>query len=157
MCDDPRGVQVCEKQCKSCGKTKPMSDFYASSNSSDGAQRCCKKCDNARVRAYRGTAVGADRHIMYARERYRETAARCIKSAAEWVLNNPEKHKAQAAVHNAIRDGRVVRPSLCQECGKDCKPHAHHDDYSRRLDVRWLCASCHRSFHSALTSAVEEG
>jgi hypothetical protein len=25
--------------------------------------------------------------------------------------------------------------------------HAHHEDYTRRLDVAWLCADCHNTVH----------
>ncbi len=44
-------------------------------------------------------------------------------------------------------------------CGK---PHdktkydivAHHQDYDKPLDVNWLCNSCHRLIHSAVTELI---
>lgn len=52
--------------------------------------------------------------------------------------------RAHSAVYRALKSGRLTRPDHCENCGAPCKPHAHHDDYSKPLDVRWLCAKCHR-------------
>lgn len=60
---------------------------------------------------------------------------------------------AWGAVRRAVAAGELVRPSACEECGvepgvgrgKTLK--AHHEDYARPLDVRWLCASCHAVLH----------
>jgi len=43
---------------------------------------------------------------------------------------------------------RVLRkmPHDCEQCGAP-NAHAHHDDYSRPLDVRWLCRTCHGIEH----------
>jgi hypothetical protein len=56
---------------------------------------------------------------------------------------HPKKWAAQRAVHAAVRAGRLVRPATCERCGCSCRPHAHHEDYSRPLDVMWVCRSCH--------------
>lgn len=64
-----------------------------------------------------------------------------------WQLANPLKHKAQRMAFLAARSGRITRPTHCQKCGKECTPHSHHDDYSKPLDVRWLCAKCHGAEH----------
>lgn len=58
----------------------------------------------------------------------------------------PERVAARAAVHHAIRDGKLERQA-CEICGAT-PAHAHHEDYSRALDVRWLCPECHRAEHS---------
>jgi hypothetical protein len=58
------------------------------------------------------------------------------------------KRKAHRAVRDAIRDG-ILRPGPCEVCGSTLDIHAHHDDYSRPLDVIWLCASHHMQLHSS--------
>ncbi|SRR5713101_3413551 len=55
--------------------------------------------------------------------------------------------RAQKTLQRAIRSGRVSRPTHCEECGVDCKPDGHHDNYGEPLAVRWLCRSCHFRFH----------
>jgi hypothetical protein len=67
-----------------------------------------------------------------------------------WVERNPEKRKAMDAVSNAIRTGRLARQG-CEVCGD--RAHAHHDDYSKPLDVRWLCSQHHTDHHRAMKHA----
>lgn len=55
------------------------------------------------------------------------------------------KHAARARVYDAIRRGIFIRPGHCVFCGIQCKPHAHHDDYEKPLEVIWLCLLCHKS------------
>lgn len=97
------------------------------------------------------------------RKRYRDDPER-VKSArraansptglrlrAEWAANSkksePEKWKARNAVNNALRSGKIERKP-CYFCGSDERLQAHHEDYSRPLDVIWLCASCHGKLHA---------
>lgn len=54
---------------------------------------------------------------------------------------DPLKYKARTAVSNALRDGRLRR-SPCR-CGAR-RVQAHHADYSKPLEVEWLCFRCHR-------------
>jgi len=60
-----------------------------------------------------------------------------------------DHHKARRAVRHEVEMGRLVRQP-CEVCGAE-KVHAHHDDYSRPLDVRWLCPSHHREHHAKAT------
>lgn len=44
-----------------------------------------------------------------------------------------------------IRRGRIIR-GPCEVCGS-LNVHAHHDDYSKPLQVRWLCKPHHQLLH----------
>lgn len=55
----------------------------------------------------------------------------------------PEQQIARIATTRAIAAGLLVRPKTCQECGASGRIAAHHPDYSKPLDVEWLCRSCH--------------
>lgn len=57
------------------------------------------------------------------------------------------KDSVRGMVSVAIQRGRLQRQP-CEECGNP-KAEAHHDDYSKPLDVRWLCAVDHRAWHEA--------
>lgn len=60
----------------------------------------------------------------------------------------PERNRARQRVCYAIKTGKLERQP-CEICG-EIKTHAHHDDYSRPLDVRWLCTQHHRELHAGL-------
>ena len=68
-----------------------------------------------------------------------------------WREQHPEKNSAHKAVAYALARGRIERKP-CERCGKHGRVHAHHDDYSRPLDVMWLCPNHHRERHRELAA-----
>src|SRR5580658_5731172 len=47
-----------------------------------------------------------------------------------------------------IKRGTIEPKYACEECGaQDRVIVAHHDDYAKPLDVRWLCRVCHSNWH----------
>lgn len=58
-----------------------------------------------------------------------------------WVKNNPQKRKAQQFVFCALRNG-TLQKQPCAVCGYE-KVEAHHEDYSKPLEVIWLCKKDH--------------
>ena len=64
----------------------------------------------------------------------------------KWRSLTPE-YRARQAVARACKSGKLSRPGLCSECGGACKPHGHHEDYSKPLEVVWLCQGCHIERH----------
>ena len=65
--------------------------------------------------------------------------------AREWHIANPEKRRAHHVVQNAIETGALKRQP-CVKCGAT-PTDAHHEDYTRPLDVEWLCRRCHLNEH----------
>lgn len=88
----------------------------------------------------------------YARNGRNRSAGNSIKMM-EWMIQNPEKAAAHKAVVRALRAGRLWNPRICSNCGAKTRYlDAHHDDYSKVLEVRWLCSSCHRRHHASCRS-----
>ena len=156
MADHQVAAQAALYQCKSCKGHFPPAAFYAYNLSR------CKECVKESVRANRADKL--DYYRSYDRMRYREephrkeNARRCAnseagkaakaKATAMRKADSPQKWVARNAVNNAIRDGKMQRGSACFFCGKGEKLQAHHHDYSKPLDVFWLCAPCHGKLHT---------
>ena len=54
----------------------------------------------------------------------------------------PEKYQARQEVLKALRKGILVKQP-CEVCG-EVKVEAHHEDYSKPLEVNWLCEKHHK-------------
>jgi hypothetical protein len=62
------------------------------------------------------------------------------KATLKWRKNNIRKLKAVRAVYNAFRRGDLKKfPCFCGEK----KVEAHHEDYSKPLEVEWFCKKHH--------------
>lgn len=147
--------------CKKCGEEKPLDDFYKQSYGKGGRDSACKECRKARVRENRREKIEQYQeyerqramlpHRVAMRNRYLATPAgkaAIYRGTQKYRQQNPIKAQAHNRVSKALADGRLKRPPCCEECGdEDHQLHAHHDDYLRQLDVRWLCATCHKAWH----------
>lgn len=131
--------------CKKCNAEN--AEFYKSNPNK------CKPCVRASSRAYR--AANIDRVRTYDRVRHVEGGSRGeasvearLRARTRWLANNKQKRAAHVAVSNAVRDGKLVNPGVCSACKSSHRDvEAHHDDYSLKLDVRWLCVPCHSAHH----------
>ena len=147
--------------CKQCQMEKDATAFYASNKNR------CKECIKASVRANRldkidyyrafDRARSSQPHRVAARKEYQRTPAFAESHEAavkRWEARHPERKKASTAVHNAIRDGKLIPWPVCavpECCGK---PQGHHPDYSRPLDVVWLCDAHHKAAHALIRQAA---
>lgn len=132
---------VVMKVCFKCGETQPLCEFYKHPQMADGHLGKCKTCAKKDVQLnYRSNFK---HYREYERKRFNDPKRKkmVITIQKRCRARDPVKEKARNAVSNAIRDGRLVRQS-CVICG--AKSEAHHDDYTKPLDVRWLCFEHHR-------------
>lgn len=59
----------------------------------------------------------------------------------------PERYKARKMLNYAIEYGYITRKERCERCEIFLKTEAHHPDYSKPLEVVWMCKSCHTKEH----------
>lgn len=139
----------------------------------------CKKClhrDKARA-AYQALTLEERREVIAKRDKEKSRAAdraryyrnhedrkarmrewaeknreKAYTAAREHYYRYPEKSKARYTMSNAIRDGKLERKP-CEKCG-DPKSHGHHFDYTKPLEVVWLCATHHGEVHRQYPSTL---
>jgi hypothetical protein len=107
----------------------------------------CKECWRAQVIERRRTNPAVQAYDRM-RAKRPEVKARIRAVADQWRLDHPDAYRAHTAVGNALRDGKLVK-GPCAVCGTTEDIHGHHADYSRPLDVTWLCALHHHRMHAA--------
>jgi hypothetical protein len=98
----------------------------------------------AMMRGYQATDAGRQSHA---------------KAARKWVEANPEKRRAQVAVGNALRRGKLVKGPCVFAAEGGCKGRieAHHEDYTRPLEVAWVCSGHHARLRMRYPEEVAGG
>lgn len=156
-------MNICrDATCRKCGTI-----YEASEAQSRKLDFICKPCRAKRDRAYReqrkavglrvsGRAMPREYHQGY-QEIYRlrpEVKERKRLEARQRRTCPIEQNKARVRrqTRSAILAGTLVRQP-CEVCGAE-KVDAHHDDYSKPLDVRWLCRTHHNEFHAKARGAA---
>ncbi len=70
------------------------------------------------------------------------------KAHKAWEERNKHKKYAHGCVAKALKSGKLTRQP-CEICNEP-RVQAHHDDYSKPLDVKWLCIKHHAERHVEL-------
>lgn len=97
--------------------------------------KSCSKCDKPR-------RVGGRLCLEHHAESCRISRKKSIKDIS---LEERIKMRARWYVRTYIKRGKVKREP-CEVCG-NIKSEAHHEDYFKPLDVKWLCRRCHEKVH----------
>lgn len=133
------------KPCNTCLITKPLSEFHVDNRSQDGFRFQCKSCRSIYLKTWSQTETGSESRRKGSQKYWRSAKGQATQRSKQ--QKHPEKYKARTALNNAIRHGKITKPATCSECGVTPGPrelHGHHHDYSKPLDVTWLCRQCHR-------------
>ena len=151
------------KPCFKCDRCLPLTEFYKHPQMGDGHLNKCKDCTKKDVstnyrtnrdhyKAYERLRLHDPKRVTarkeHTRKLYREEPERVKAYKTKWVSRNQYKRAAQVILGNAVRDGRVQRQP-CERCGS-FRSQGHHEDYSKPLEVMWLCAAHHGERHREL-------
>lgn len=136
----PRGGQTRELSCvcgdcRTCKHRSYMAEWTAANPerarqiAADSYARHAEAV-RARARAYRAANI---------------EAARAYDRARGHRSYGKQKDAARKALWNALKRGEIVREP-CEVCGATTVD-GHHEDYSKPLEVRWLCRTHHMKIH----------
>lgn len=116
--------------CTKCFHDLPAGAFYKS------PAKVCKECHKAQMKTHYQTLAYKTKNAGYQRGRLKGE-------------ENYAKHDARLAVRWALKTGKMVKETNCAFCNSDQDIEAHHRDYSKKLEVVWLCRNCHAIHHAA--------
>lgn len=124
-----RDLSEGQKYCPRCDRYLPFIDFGID-RSNDGHQSYCKVC----VRKYHKERYKKNNRKEYFHQHYEK---------------DPRKHAAKRDAGIALKKGEIIPPDSCELCDGDTPwRDMHHDDYSKPLEVRFLCRPCHMILHA---------
>lgn len=133
------------KVCSECGQEKPLSEFNKRRSNPDGLQNRCRDCFSR----YNKARYCADpQRFKDGVRKYREeNLENVFATRMEMCETNPCEKNAREAVNLAVKLGYIERPDHCFGCGKrdsESRVTAHHHDYTKPLEIIWVCSTCHR-------------
>lgn len=129
------------KLCTDCSQLKDDSEYYTNKcwEWEKNLAPYCKPCFRLRSKKYGQTERGKE-----------HAKAKTYRVAAKY----PEKAAARQLLRTAVSAGKIVKPTVCLHCNNSYpikSIQGHHEDYSRPLDVLWLCQTCHLVLHGKIT------
>jgi len=162
-----------EKKCFKCNTVKPLDDFYKHPRMKDGHVNKCKECNKRDVQQVRNGNVEYYREYDRARsDDPKRVQAR--KDYAERMKNDPiakekkklytkkyqDKHAIKRAAHlilgYEVKKGNITL-TPCKKCFNTDDLNAHHEDYTKPLDIVWLCKTCHGKRHREINEEIRNG
>lgn len=155
-----------ERRCTQCKEVLLESMFYvipANGKLSTRCNSCIRK--NARLYYYKNREKSLYNRKQWEinhpdhkritkpyQERSQDAKNAIKKNVKNWQLKNKEKVNAEQRLRDAVRYGKIIKPTKCTVCGKESRIVGHHYDYTKPLDVIWLCLKCHNHLHAKDTS-----
>lgn len=131
--------------CCTCGK-----GFTKRKDHTGERNYCTKGCSHQGRRDPNAKWRNAEEIAKYMREYCNKNRERLNENKRKYALKvrsiSPHIRKARESVTNAIRDG-ILFKQPCEICG-EVRSEAHHDDYFKPLDVKWLCIKHHKLWHT---------
>lgn len=150
------------KYCYCCRICKPVQKFNKNKSKKDGLADECKNCKHIQDKKYYNK--NKNRLKQYSNDYYYAHHDKCLvackcysksikgkevhnRGSAKYIKNNPEKYAAHCKVYCALSTGELQKPKKCQVCNIKGYVEAHHEDYSKPLDIIWVCKKCHCIYH----------
>ena len=135
--------------CKRCGELKSISELRANKGCRYGVQKICRVCDAARAKELYQTNR-LQKKISVDAYRKTEQGKKVVRAAADRI--RIKRNDVWKQVRAAVIKGELTKPNSCENCNTlitdNNELHGHHSDYSKPLDVIWLCRECHMVAHN---------
>ena len=129
--------------CQSCGKAKPDDEFGFRDKAHGIRQKRCRACFSEYNRARYEASREETKKRVY--EYKASNPEKVLKTRLATCLKNPTHVNAYRVIEAAVKAGELEKSEKCQVCGvvPTTRIEAHHEDYSKPLEVTWCCPVCH--------------
>lgn len=139
------GEQI-TKVCFKCNIEKPLAEFYVHKMMADRHLNKCKDCTKKDVHEHRKNNIEKIRQYDRDRTRLQHRIRMREEYYKKYSVSEPDKVRAVNLANNAIRDKKIAKKP-CEVCGATERIEKHHTDYSKPLEVVFLCSKHHKKAH----------
>lgn len=119
----------------------------------DGYTYACRECIS--FIGKKNFEAGRERILLRQREYYQKNREKILARQSQYIKDGRKKYKpdpakevARYTLRYAVKKG-TVQKLPCRVCGKH-NSQGHHEDYTKPLDVTWLCQQHHSDRHREL-------
>jgi hypothetical protein len=148
-----------KKTCTCCHQEKRLMDFYNKKNGKFGKHAICKNCHKGKSAKWKEN--NPDR-VRINQTLYKERLnSQYLDLDSKFTLRLDEKNKegferyantkmrllANNILNYGVRKGYIEKSNICSLCKIEIDIEGHHDDYSKPLQVTWVCHGCHVLIH----------
>lgn len=135
------------RTCGLCGIEKPLEEYQRNKSNPLGRAYWCKEC---RREFDRQRNLRPDRRL-YVKQWEQSERGKELRSLSRKKdrLQNRDKYRAHRLLNKLIKEGMIKRMT-CEICGKT--GNGHHPDYSKPVEVVWLCRKHHAELNRKLTT-----
>ncbi len=127
--------------CTNCGVNKENCKYSPDSRHKNGLQSQCRQCQSSKSKEY--YKKNPTKKAEECARHYKKNKKELLRK--QKIYNQrPEtrrKHNVRGAAWRALQIEVLIKQP-CEICGEP-KVQMHHKDYSKPLDVDWLCNECH--------------
>lgn len=130
------------KKCPGCDKDFPYTpEFFYQKKGRASLSARCKPCHNLQCRKLRREKW--EQYRLKERDwAHRNRPKLRIKAKRYYKrIRKSDRINVPETLRRAVRRGLVIKKP-CEVCG-DFRSQGHHDDYTKPLEVRWLCPKHH--------------
>jgi len=142
------------KICTCCNKRKYLKYFHKQLAKAGGVRSICISC-RSRTRTDINTEAVKKAKLKYRHSKHGKIHEQIYNNSEihaamtyRWGQKNKYKVNAAAKARRAIKNGVLKKKTTCEICSSKKNIQGHHNDYTKPLKVRWLCAKCHRQWHA---------
>ena len=124
-------------RCNNCKDWKPVTEFSVRRRlrCRPSYREACKPC-----------------RVLQSANQIRRHPEKLVEYTMRWREKNPLALPAADKVQYALRSGSLIKEP-CTVCGNN-KSEGHHDNYSKPLEVTWLCRKHHRDWHNSRSPLI---
>lgn len=130
--------------CNYCKKEKEKVytvKAYTVKSGKKHTRKICSDCHKEKIKNYASTTKGKKAINEASKRAY-------MKHKVKWI--------ARAKARYAVKKGILTKPKWCEVCNLVKPLQGHHEDYTKPLEVIWLCTNCHADADKILEASPQQ-